>query len=93
MVEQAGLVAERAPPGPAAAREQLQVGAFHEALDALVDLVGLAAVLAARRDDQALDAAAQALGRSPGRQQADLRVRARPIAETGKEGFDGEVRP
>ena len=56
----------------------------HEPLDASAGQIRLATMLAARRIDPAPDALVVALRRASGAQQAELRVRPRPVAHAGE---------
>jgi hypothetical protein len=85
VIEQARLITPTIPSSPRFPREQLQVRAARKPLNATVDLIGLAAVLAARLDDEAFHISGHARRRSACSQETLLNVRTRPIAEAGEE--------
>src|SRR5262245_47853447 len=66
-------------------REQLQVGAGDQLLDAPVNLVGLPAVFPARCYNELTDARRLATGAAARPQQAQLDIGAGPIAESEAE--------
>src|SRR5262249_54769588 len=87
-VERVELVAPTNPTGAPLAREQIEVGPLGQRLDAGVDLVGLAAALADRPDDQ-LPNAPRLASRTTAAQPADLDVGASAVAVA--EGGAAEV--